>query len=95
MQVLGGCCVCRLQHLFSPVLDRITTAHCPLPTAHCPLPTADVDTRRRAACDLVRGLCKFFEAEVTSIFSDYVSTLLQVWSWFVFCRSCFVVCCRN
>ncbi|CAJ0923093.1 unnamed protein product [Ranitomeya imitator] len=37
----------------------------------------DIDTRRRAACDLVRGLCKFFEGPVTNIFSCYVSSMLQ------------------
>lgn len=36
----------------------------------------DIDTRRRAACDLVRGLCKFFEGPVTGIFSGYVSSML-------------------
>lgn len=38
---------------------------------------SDVDTRRRAACDLVRGLIKFAEKPVTEIFSQYVSTMLQ------------------
>uniref|UniRef100_A0A8C5MWL8 Exportin-2 n=1 Tax=Leptobrachium leishanense TaxID=445787 RepID=A0A8C5MWL8_9ANUR len=38
---------------------------------------SDIDTRRRAACDLVRGLCKFFEVHVTNIFSGYVSSMLQ------------------
>uniref|UniRef100_A0A8C1ACJ0 Exportin-2 n=1 Tax=Cyprinus carpio carpio TaxID=630221 RepID=A0A8C1ACJ0_CYPCA len=37
---------------------------------------SDIDTRRRAACDLVRGLCKFFEGPVTGIFSGYVSSML-------------------
>lgn len=37
----------------------------------------DIDTRRRAACDLVRGLCKFFEGPVTGIFSGYVNSMLQ------------------
>ncbi|CAH1253654.1 CSE1L [Branchiostoma lanceolatum] len=37
---------------------------------------SDIDTRRRAACDLVRGLCKFFEAPVTKIFSAYVVAML-------------------
>uniref|UniRef100_A0A8C5AWA8 Exportin-2 n=1 Tax=Gadus morhua TaxID=8049 RepID=A0A8C5AWA8_GADMO len=37
---------------------------------------SDIDTRRRAACDLVRGLCKFFEAPVTAIFSGYVNSML-------------------
>eukprot|EP00118_Oscarella_pearsei_P025556 m.308373 g.308373 ORF g.308373 m.308373 type:complete len:973 (+) comp43881_c0_seq1:68-2986(+) len=37
---------------------------------------SDVDTRRRASCDLVRSLCKYFEAPVTEIFSAYVSSLL-------------------
>uniref|UniRef100_A0A2K5CRH6 Exportin-2 n=1 Tax=Aotus nancymaae TaxID=37293 RepID=A0A2K5CRH6_AOTNA len=37
----------------------------------------NIDTRRRAACDLVRGLCKFFEGPVTGIFSGYVNSMLQ------------------
>uniref|UniRef100_A0A8C9SDI2 Exportin-2 n=1 Tax=Scleropages formosus TaxID=113540 RepID=A0A8C9SDI2_SCLFO len=37
---------------------------------------SDIDTRRRAACDLVRGLCKFFEGSVTGIFSGYVNSML-------------------
>ncbi len=36
----------------------------------------DIDTRRRAACDLVRGLCKYFEGPVTAIFSGYVNSML-------------------
>ncbi|EGD83313.1 cellular apoptosis susceptibility protein [Salpingoeca rosetta] len=40
---------------------------------------SDVDTRRRAACDLVRGLCKFFESQVTDIFSAHVSTLIETY----------------
>lgn len=39
-------------------------------------PFSDIDTRRRAACDLVRGLCKFFEGPVTAIFSGYVNSML-------------------
>ena len=42
----------------------------------------DVDTRRRAACDLVRALCKSFEAPVIQIFSSYVQHMLLV------CFSC-------
>uniref|UniRef100_A0A669D6U9 Exportin-2 n=1 Tax=Oreochromis niloticus TaxID=8128 RepID=A0A669D6U9_ORENI len=38
---------------------------------------SDIDTRRRAACDLVRGLCKFFEGPVTAIFSGYVNSMLS------------------
>ena len=38
---------------------------------------SDIDTRRRSACDLVRGLCKFYEVAVTNIFSEYVNHLLQ------------------
>ena len=37
---------------------------------------SDIDTRRRSACDLVRGLCKFYEKIVTDIFSAYVNQLL-------------------
>uniref|UniRef100_A0A4W4EA56 Exportin-2 n=1 Tax=Electrophorus electricus TaxID=8005 RepID=A0A4W4EA56_ELEEL len=38
---------------------------------------SDIDTRRRAACDLVRGLCRFFEGPVTAIFSGYVNSMLN------------------
>ena len=36
----------------------------------------DLDTRRRGACDLVRGLCVHWEAQVTAIFSGYIQHLL-------------------
>lgn len=38
---------------------------------------SDVDTRRRGATDLVRGLCTHFEAQIFNIFSGYIQTLLQ------------------
>jgi exportin-2 (importin alpha re-exporter) len=38
---------------------------------------SDVDTRRRAACDLVKGLSRYFEAQITNIFGTYVQTMLQ------------------
>jgi exportin-2 (importin alpha re-exporter) len=38
---------------------------------------SDVDTRRRAASDLVQALSQEFEKEVVAIFSTYVSALLQ------------------
>lgn len=41
---------------------------------------SDVDTRRRAACDLVKALSRFFEARITSVFSRYVTTMLQNYS---------------
>ncbi len=37
---------------------------------------SDVDTRRRAACDLVKGLSRHFEAQITQIFGAYVKTML-------------------
>ena len=37
---------------------------------------SDFDTRRRAACDLVKGLCKFFEAPVTTLFSQFVNIMI-------------------
>ena len=37
-----------------------------------------MDTRRRAASDLVRGLCKFHEQRVIEIFSGHVVSMLQV-----------------
>lgn len=39
---------------------------------------SDVDTRRRAASDLVQALSTQFEKQVVAIFSSYVSALLQV-----------------
>jgi exportin-2 (importin alpha re-exporter) len=41
---------------------------------------SDIDTRRRGACDLVRGLCSYWEPEVTTIFSGYIQLLLQNYS---------------
>jgi len=38
---------------------------------------SDVDTRRRAACDLVKGLSRHFEEKITQIFGSYVQTMLQ------------------
>ncbi len=38
---------------------------------------SDIGTRRYSACNLVRGLCKFFEGPVTSIFSGYITAMLQ------------------
>jgi len=54
---------------------------------HCLL-VIDVDTRRRAACDLVRALCKSFEAPVIQIFSSYVQHMLLV------CFDNYVLICR-
>jgi len=33
---------------------------------------SDVDTRRRAACDLVKVLSKYFEAKIMDIFGAYI-----------------------
>jgi len=41
---------------------------------------SDVDTRRRAASDLVQALSTQFEKQVVAIFSSYVSALLQEYS---------------
>ena len=38
---------------------------------------SDTDTRRRVACDLVRALCRNYEAQVTNLFSGYIGSLLQ------------------
>jgi len=38
---------------------------------------SDVDTRRRAACDLVRVLSKYFEERMMQIFGQYVQAMLQ------------------
>ena len=39
---------------------------------------SDIDTRRRAACDLVKALSKSFEGPVIQIFSQYVQAMLAV-----------------
>eukprot|EP01137_Pigoraptor_chileana_P025247 Opistho-2@94433 len=41
---------------------------------------SDIDTRRRSACDLVRGLSKFHQERVTAIFTAYVSAMFQQYS---------------
>jgi exportin-2 (importin alpha re-exporter) len=38
---------------------------------------SDVDTRRRAACDLVKALSKSFEVQMTEIFGRYVAVMLE------------------
>merc|ERR1711970_1426530 len=38
---------------------------------------SDVDTRRRAACDLVKGLSRHFEEKITGIFGMNVKTMLD------------------
>lgn len=39
---------------------------------------SDIDTRRRAACDLVKALSKQFEGPVVQNFSQYVQAMLGV-----------------
>lgn len=41
---------------------------------------SDVDTRRRAACDLVKGLSRHFEEKITQIFGVYVQSMLAQYS---------------
>ncbi|CAG0882648.1 unnamed protein product [Darwinula stevensoni] len=38
---------------------------------------SDMDTRRRAACDLVKSLSRYFEAKMTVVFSQYVKVMLE------------------
>ena len=38
---------------------------------------SDIGTRRFSACNLVRALCRFFEGPITTIFSGYISAMLQ------------------
>jgi len=40
---------------------------------------SDVDTRRRAACDLVKALSRSFEPQMTDIFGRYVSAMLDAY----------------
>jgi hypothetical protein len=39
---------------------------------------SDVDTRRRAACDLVKVLSRYFEGKITEIFGSYVQVCILV-----------------
>lgn len=41
---------------------------------------SDVDTRRRAACELVKELARFFEAQITQVFSQYITAMLQTYA---------------
>jgi exportin-2 (importin alpha re-exporter) len=41
---------------------------------------SDSDTRRRVACDLVRGMCRHHEETTTRICSDFIGTLLQAYA---------------
>ena len=37
---------------------------------------SDIDTRRRAACDLVRSLSRYFEAKITSVLGTFIQDML-------------------
>lgn len=37
----------------------------------------DTETRRRGACDLLRGMCKHFEEPTTRICSNFVTAMYQ------------------
>lgn len=39
---------------------------------------SDSNTRRRSACELVKGLRKHYEVQVTQIFSAYIGAMLEV-----------------
>lgn len=41
---------------------------------------SDVDTRRRAACDLVKALSRSYEAQMTDVFSRYVAAMLEAYA---------------
>lgn len=38
---------------------------------------SDVDTRRRAACDLVQSLCKFQESQLIEVFGRFIESMLE------------------
>lgn len=38
---------------------------------------SDVDTRRRAACDLVQALCKFQETQLVAVFGGFIEDMLN------------------
>ena len=39
----------------------------------------DTDTRRRCACDLVKGMAKQFEAETTALCGQHITQLLAAY----------------
>jgi exportin-2 (importin alpha re-exporter) len=41
---------------------------------------SDNDTRRRVACDLVRGLCRHFNARVTEICMQHLLALMATYT---------------
>lgn len=43
----------------------------------CDVEGADVQTRRRSACDLVKALSRYFEKQMTEVFSKYIESMLQ------------------
>lgn len=52
---------------------------------------SDVDTRRRAACDLVKVLSKYFEGKIMEIFGAYI----QVYTYMrklIFCFGINIIC---
>lgn len=38
---------------------------------------SDIGTRRHSASNLIRGLCRYFEGPITTIFSTYITAMLQ------------------
>ena len=38
---------------------------------------SDVDTRRHAACHLIKALCKHFEEKVIQIFNEFIQKMLS------------------
>ena len=48
---------------------------------------SDLDTRRRAACDLIRSLSRHFEEQMTSAFGQFV----QVWHYDTYSDGCVVM----
>ena len=39
---------------------------------------SDTDTRRRVSCDLVRGLCRNYEAQVATLFSGCIGYIRYI-----------------
>ena len=64
----------------SPPLRRLTIAapqDNPEEYIQCDMEGSDSDTRRQCACDLVRAMCKNFDAQTTQICSGHLEQMLS------------------
>ncbi len=74
----GVAYTCMNGHCFNSAADEESFEDNPEEYIRRDMEGSDIDTRRRAACDLVRALSKSFEGPVISNFSQYVQAMLAV-----------------